>query len=186
MSDMEFEEIINICDKRVSNGNETETNREVIRENAVANTTSVVYSIPHSGNQYALTSDFEDEGFSLIPIGNEGHPVERYSSYWEVKRSARDWNWESHTIFGIQLFTGEASKKEINGILHYPICWDIEDGLYLEHPDVFKRILRWALDISDVNLTVTKSSGFRVNAWAPFVYGHLVTRFKLLMRITFY
>lgn len=169
MLDMKFEEIISICDKRASNGTETKTNRQVIRENTGSNTTSVVYSIPHSGNQYALTSDFEDEGFSLIPIGDKGHPVEEYLPYWEVKRYARDWNWESHRIIGIQLFTGHASKKEFNGVLHYPICWDIESGLYLEHPKVFKRILRWALDISDVNLTITKSGGFRVNAWVPFV-----------------
>ena len=169
MSDMEFENIINICDKRVSNGNETETNREVIRENAVANTTSVVYSIPHSGNQYALTSDFEDEGFSLIPIGDRGHPVEEHTAYWDVKRFARDWDWKRRRIIGIQLFTGHASEKEINGVLHYPMCWDVEDGLYLEHPEVFKKMLRWALEFFNTNLTITKSGGFRFNAWVPFV-----------------
>ena len=169
MSNRKFEEILAICKRRANSGIQPKANRGVIRENTDSNTTSVVYRIPHSDNQYALTSNFEDEGFSLIPMGDERHPVQKYTEYWEKKRYARDWNWENYKIIGIQLFTGHASKKEIEGVLHYPICWDIEVGLYLEFPGVFEQILHWALDIPDVNIIITKSGGFRVNAWVPFV-----------------
>ena len=142
----------------------------VERDAHIDNHSRGIYQISHSGNKKGRTSDFERAGFSLMPTKSDGHPAVRYRKYWNTRRKARDWGhyvWQD--AYRIMIFTGEASRKEIDGTIYYPACWDIEEGLLIEHPEIFEKIVHWAIAIPDASLVITKSGGLRINAWVPFV-----------------
>ena len=165
-------EILEICRERANREPPDRATRRVLVSDIPMDRSRAVYSIPHSDTEYALTSAFEQEGFSLIPTNVEGNPTARYAQYWGIKRKAIDWRHElywQHKAHGIQLFMAHASAKAIDGVEHYPICWDIEEGLLREHPAVFEQVLCWALEIPNVSIIISKSGGFRVSAWVPFV-----------------
>ena len=172
MSQMTFTRILEICSERANRESPDRAIRRVVGDDLPMDRSRAVYRIPHSKTEYVLTSDFEQEDFSLIPTNAEGNPTARYTQYWGIKRKAIDWKHELYWLrkaHGIQLFMAHASAKEIDDTLHYPICWDIEEGLLKEHPDIFQRVLHWALEIPNVSLIISKSGGFRVCAWVPFV-----------------
>ena len=142
----------------------------VERDAHIGNRSRGIYQISHSGNKKVRTSDFERAGFSLMPTKSDGHPAVKYRKYWNTRRKARDWgHYVWRDAYGIKIFTGEASRKEIDGTTYYPICWDIEEGLLIEHPDIFEKIVHWAVAIPNASLLVSKSGGLRINAWVPFV-----------------
>ena len=129
-----------------------------------------IYALRHSGNKKVRTSDFERAGFSIMPTNNKGDPISKYSQYWNTRRKARHWGHQAwRKAYGLQLFTGEASRKSIDGTAYYPICWDIEEGLLKEHPDLFRQIVEWAIAIPGASLMISKSGGLRINAWVTFV-----------------
>ena len=171
MPRMTFTEILGICKERANREPPDRAIQRVLGEDIPFDGSRAVYRIPHSKTEHVLTSAFEAEGFSLIPTNAEGNPTARYAQYWGIKRRAIDWRHELYwrRAHGIQLFMAHASGKRIEGVLHYPICWDIEVGLLKEHPEVFERVLRWALEISNVSVIISKSGGFRMSAWVPFV-----------------
>ena len=172
MPRMTFTKILEICQERANREPPDRANRRVIMDDLPMDESRAVYSIPHSKTEYVLTSAFEREGFSLIPTNAEGNPTARYTQYWGIKRKAIDWKYGLYwqrKAHGIQLFMAHASAKDIDGVVHYPICWDIEEELLKEHPEVFESVLRWALEIPDVSLIISKSGGFRMSAWVPFV-----------------
>ena len=172
MPQMTFTEILEICQERANREPPDRANRRVRGEDIPFDGLRAVYRIPHSKTEYVLTSAFEREGFSLMPTNATGNPIARYTQYWGIKRKAIDWKYELYwrrKAHGIQLFMAHASAKEIAGVEHYPICWDIEEGLLKEHPEVFERVLCWALEIPNVSVTISKSGGFRICAWVPFV-----------------
>ena len=110
----------------------------VERDAHIGNRSRGIYQISHSGNKKVRTSDFERAGFSLMPTKSDGNPVVRYRKYWNTRRKARDWGHNAwRDAYGIKIFTGEASRKEIDGTTYYPICWDIEEGLLIETPGDF-------------------------------------------------
>ena len=172
MPQMTFTQILEICQERANREPPDRANRRVRGEDIPFDGSRAVYRIPHSKTEYVLTSAFEQEGFSLMPTNAKGKPIGLYTQYWGIKRKAIDWKhgqyWKK--AHGIQLFMGHASEKEINGVMHYPISWDIEVGLLKEHSEVFKQTLCWALAIPDASILITKSGGFRINAWVPFVH----------------
>ena len=142
----------------------------VERDAHIGNRSRGIYQISHSGNKKVRTSDFERAGFSLMPTKSDGNPAVRYRKYWNTRRKARDWGHNAwRDAYGIKIFTGEASRKEIDGTTYYPICWDIEEGLLIEHPEIFEKIVHWAIAIPDASLVISKSGGLRINAWVPFV-----------------
>lgn len=142
----------------------------VERDAHIDNRLCGIYQISHSGNKKVCTSDFERSGFSLMPTKSDGHPAVRYRKYWNTRRKARDWGHNAwRNAYGIKIFTGEASRKEIDGTTYYPICWDIEEGLLIEHSEIFEKIVHWAIAIPDASLVISKSGGLRINAWVPFV-----------------
>ena len=172
MSQMTLTEILEICRERANQEPPDRATQRVLVNDFPMDRSRAVYSIPHSDTEYALTSAFEQEGFSLIPTNVEGNPTARYAQYWGIKRKAIDWRHElywRHKAHGIQLFMGHASEKGMDGVVYYPICWDIEVGLLKEHLEVFERVLRWALKIPNVSIIISKSGGFRIGAWVPFV-----------------
>ena len=172
MPQMTFTEILEICRERANWEPPDRAIQRVRGKDIRMDRSRVDYRIPHSDDQHVLTSDFEREGFSLMPTNARGNPTAQYARYWGIKRQAIDWRHElywRHKAHGIQLFMAHASAKEIAGVVHYPICWDIEEGLLKEHPEVFERVLRWALEIPNVSLIISKSGGFRMSAWVPFV-----------------
>ena len=129
-----------------------------------------IYTVRHSGDKRVRTSDFERAGFSLMPTKSDGYPAVKYAQYWNTRRKARHWGHNAwRNAYGLQLFTGEASRKIIDGTAYYPACWDIEEGLLQEHPDIFEKIVHWAVAIPNASLLVSKSGGLRINAWVPFV-----------------
>ena len=142
----------------------------VERDAHIGNPLRGIYQISHSGNKKVCTSDFERAGFSLMPTKSDGHPAVRYRKYWDIRRKATDWGhyvWQD--AYGIKIFTGEASRKEIDGTIYYPACWDIEEGLLIEHPEIFEKIVHWAIAALGASLMISKSGGLRINAWVPFV-----------------
>ena len=143
----------------------------VERDAHIDNRSRGIYQISHSRNKKVRTSDFERAGFSLMPTKKDGNPIPKYGKYWNTRRKARDWGHDTwRNAYGIKIFTGKASRKIIDGTAYYPICWDIEEGLLLEHPDVFKKIVHWAITIPNASLMISKSGGLRINAWCPFVW----------------
>ena len=129
-----------------------------------------IYAVRHSGNKTVLTSDFQRAGFSIMPTNNKGDPIPKYSQYWNTRRKATHWGHNAwRNAYGLQIFTGEASRKSIDGTDYYPACWDIEEGLLKEHPDLFRKIIEWGLAIPDASLIISKSGGLRINAWVSFV-----------------
>ena len=163
-------QILNICKDRSNRESPSEANRRVLSESVPMDGSCAVYHIPHSDTESVLTSDFECEGFSLIPTSANGNPIARYAQYWNTKRRAVNWNYERHwrKARGIQLFMGQTSVREIDDVLYYPICWDFEVELLTEHPEIFEKTLDWAYAIPNASLLITKSGGFRVNAWVSF------------------
>ena len=129
-----------------------------------------IYRLHHSGNKTVLTSDFERAGLSIMPTKKDGDPIAKYLQYWNTRRKARHWGHHAwRDAYGIQFFTGDASRKTIDGTAYSPACWDIEEGLLLEHPDIFRKILEWTIAIPNASLLISKSGGLRVSAWVPFV-----------------
>ena len=163
-------QILDICKDRSNRASPSRADRRVLSADVSMDGSRAVYRIPHSDTESVLTSDLEREGFSLIPTGGNGIPIPKYTQYWNTKRRAVDWNYERYwrKARGIQLFMGQTSVREIDGVLHYPICWDFEVGLLTEHPEIFEKTLDWAYAIPNASLLITKSGGFRVNAWVPF------------------
>ena len=169
-ANMSFNEILAECQTRAKTktGNCT---HKVVHDARMDKIPLGIYHITHSRDKHVLTSDFERAGFSIMPTRSNGKPTAKFRQFWDIRRRAKDWNHKFYwrNAYGIQIFTGEASRKKIDGVYHYPACWDIEEDLLLEHEDVFKQITEWAITIPNTSLIISKSGGLRINAWVPFI-----------------
>ena len=169
LADMTFDEILAHSQHR-SKRKAGDCLKRVEHDAHIDNLSRGIYWITHSGDKQVRTSDFERASFSLMPTKSDGDPAVKYAQYWNTRRKARDWGHNAwRNAYGLQIYMGEASRKTIEGTAYYPICWDIEEGLLLEHPDIFEKVLRWAVAIPDASLLISKSGGLRINAWVTFV-----------------
>ena len=166
---MTADEILEHCRQRAQN-KAGDCLKRVERDRHIGDHSGGIYQISHSGNKKVHTSDFERAGFSLMPTKSDGYPAVKYRQHWNTRRKARDWGHSAwRNAYGIKIFTGKASRKIIDSTVYYPICWDIEEGLLLEHPNVFRQIVEWAIAIPGASLMISKSGGLRINAWCPFI-----------------
>ena len=168
-ADMTADEILEHCKQR-SKAKSRDCIYPVEHDAHFDNLSRGIYHLRHSEDKTVLTSDFERAGLSIMPTKQDGNSTVKYKQHWNTRRKAKDWGHRAwRNAFGIQFFTGEASRKMIDGTAYYPICWDIEEGLLQEHPDIFQKIIKWATAIPDTSFLISKSGGIRINAWVSFV-----------------
>ena len=167
--DMDVDEILTECKRRVKTPR-GDCTYQVEHDAHMDNLSRGIYRVYHSGNQSVRTSDFESAGFSIMPTKSNGEPAVKYRQYWKHRRKAKDWGHKAwRNAYGIQIFTGAASQKTIEGTVYYPICWDIEADLLREHPEIFQKTVEWAIAIRGISIIISKSGGIRINAWVPFI-----------------